>query len=63
MITDQRGEMWGEQILAAEVAQHALLVLAALAIALDQAQVRVLDTLAARSFDRAQKCHGFLSRP
>jgi len=51
-----------EQILAAEVAEHALLILVPLAVALDQAQVFMLDTLATGGFDRAQKCHWFLSR-
>jgi hypothetical protein len=51
----------GEQVLAAEIADDALLALAALAVRLDQPHILMLDTLAARRLDRAQEHAASLS--
>ena len=48
-------EMLEQQLLAAEACDQALLDLAALAIALHQANVLMLDTLAAGGFDDTQE--------
>jgi hypothetical protein len=50
-----------EHVFAAEIADDPLLVLAVFAIALDETDVFVLDTLAATSLDDAKEhryCHG-----
>ena len=50
---NQRIEVRCEQVLAAEVTDDALLVLAVVAVGLDQTDVLMLDALAACGLDRA----------
>jgi hypothetical protein len=58
---DERVQVSTEHVFAAEIADDPLLVLAVFAIALDETDVFVLDTLAATSLDDAEEhryCHG-----
>jgi hypothetical protein len=50
---DQRIEVRREQVLAPEVTDNPLFILAVLAVSLDQSDVLVLDAFAARSLDGA----------
>ncbi len=59
---DERVQMRGEQILAPEVTDDALLVLAVLAVGLDEPDVLVLDASAAGRLDGAQEHRHLLSR-